>query len=45
MIEASEVHDLLTVIHDILDRAVSKWVGNAAHVLAYLLNSASRQSC
>ena len=31
------------MIHDILDNAVSKWVGNTAHTLAYLLNPISRQ--
>ena len=34
-----------TRIHDILDRAVSKWVGNTAHILEYLFNSASRHYC
>ena len=32
-----------TKIHDILDSAVSKWVGHTAHILAYLFNSASGQ--
>ena len=41
----SEVHELLTKIHDILDNAVSTWFGNAGHILAYLFNSASRQHC
>ena len=40
-----EVHEPLTWIHDILDNAVSKWVGNAAHILAYIFNSALRQHC
>ena len=30
----SEVYQLLTKIHDILDSAVSKWVGNTACILA-----------
>ena len=34
-----------TRIHDIVDSAVSKHIGNAAHVLANILNSASRQCC
>ena len=38
-----EVHELLNLIHDILDNAVYKWVGSTAHILAYLFNSASRQ--
>ena len=32
-------------IHGILDKAVSKQVGNSAHILAYLFNSVSRQCC
>ena len=43
VIPVSEVHELLLRIHDILDKAVSKWVGNTAHILAYLFNSVSRQ--
>ena len=39
----SEVHELLLRIHDILDKAVSKQVGNSAHILTYLFNSISRQ--
>ena len=31
VIAASEVHELLTKIHDILDNAMSKLVGNTAH--------------
>ena len=42
---ASEVHELLTMIHDILDSALSKWACNTAHVLAYPSNSASLQCC
>ena len=34
---ASEVHELLTKIHNILDSAVSKHFGNKAPLLAYLL--------
>ena len=39
------VHELLPKIHDILGCALSKWVGNAACILAYLLNFASKQHC
>ena len=39
----TEVHELITKINYILDTAVSKWVGNAAYILAYLFNSASLQ--
>ena len=39
----SEVHELLLQIHGILDKAVSKQVGNSAHILAHLFNSVSRQ--
>ena len=42
VIAASEVHELLTKIHYILGNAVSKWVGNMAHILVYLFRSASR---
>ena len=45
MISASEVHELLIKIHDILDDVVSKQAGNMAHILAYLFNSASRKHC
>ena len=43
VIAAAEVHELLTKIHNILDSAVSKWVGNPACILAYPFNSAPRQ--
>ena len=43
VISISEVYELLTNIHDILDNAVSKQVGNTACILAHLFNSASRQ--
>ena len=43
IIPISEVHELLTKIHDILDCATSPWVGNTTHILAF--NSASRKSC
>ena len=39
----SEVCDLLLWIHGILDKAVSKQVGNSVHILAHLFNSVSRQ--
>ena len=45
MVSVSEVHELLTKIHDILDNAMSKWIGNTAHTLAHVFNSASRQHC
>ena len=41
----SEVCELLLKVHDILDKAVSKQVGNSAHILAYLFNLFSRQHC
>ena len=44
-IPVSEVCELLLQIHDILDKAVSKQVGNSACILAYLFNSVSRQHC
>ena len=43
VIPVSEVHELLLQIHNILDKAVSKRIGNLAHILAYLFNSVSRQ--
>ena len=43
IIPASEVHELLLKVHNILDNAVSKWVGNSAHILAHVFNSVSRQ--
>ena len=45
VIPLSEVHELLLHIHDILDKAVSKQVGNSARILEYLFNSVSRQYC
>ena len=42
VIPVSEVLELLTKIDGILNNAVSKCVGNSAHILAYVLNSASR---
>ena len=45
VIPVPEVHELPLQIHDILDKAVSKWVGNLAHILACLFNSVSRQHC
>ena len=43
VIAASEVHELCIKIYDILDNAVSKQVGDTAHILVYLFfNSASR---
>ena len=43
VIPVSEVHELLIKIHDILDNAMSKWVGNSDHMLAHVINSTSRQ--
>ena len=45
VIPVSEVCELLLKIHDILDKAVSKPVGNSACILANLFNSVSRQHC
>ena len=43
VIPVSEVHELLLQIHGILDKAVSKQVGNSARILAHFFNSVSRQ--
>ena len=43
VIPVSEVRELLLQIHGILDKAVSKQVGNLACILAHLFNSVSRQ--
>ena len=43
VIPVSEVRALLLQIHGILDKAVSKRVGNSARILAHLFNSVSRQ--
>ena len=43
VIPVSEVCELLLRIHEILDKAVSKQVGNSACILAHLFNSVSRQ--
>ena len=43
VIPVSEVHELLLWIHGILDKAVSKRVGNSACILAHLFNCVSRQ--
>ena len=43
VIPVSEVCELLLRIHGILDKDVSKRVGNSACILAHLLNSVSRQ--
>ena len=45
VIPVSEVCELLLWIHGILDKAVSKQVGNLACILAHLFNSVSRQHC
>ena len=43
IIHVSGVHELLIKTHEILDNAVSKWVGNSADTLAPVFNFASRQ--
>ena len=43
VIPVSEVRELLLWIHGILDKAVSKQVGNSACILAHLFNSVSWQ--
>ena len=43
VIPVSEVHELFLWIHGISYKAVSKPVGNSAHILAHLFNSVSRQ--
>ena len=45
VISVSEVCELLIKVHDILDNAVSKWVGNFTHILVHVFNSASGQYC
>ena len=35
ILSVPEVHHLLGKIHNILDKAVIKWVGNVAHILAF----------
>ena len=42
VIPVSEVCELLLQIHGFLDKAVSKQVGNSAHILAHLFKSVSR---
>ena len=42
IIPVSKVCELLLKVHDILDNAVSKQVGNSAQMLAHVLNSVSR---
>ena len=42
MISVSEVFELLTKIHDILDNAMSKWAGNTVHILTHVFNFAFR---
>ena len=39
----SEICELLLRVHDILDSAVSKQVGNSAGILVHVFNSVSRQ--
>ena len=43
VIPVQEVLKFLTKIHDILENAVCKEVGNTVHILVSLFNSASRQ--
>ena len=40
VIPVPEVCELLIKVHDILDNAVSKQVGNSAHILVHVFNSA-----
>ena len=42
VIPVQKVLKLLTKIHDILDNAMSMWVGNAAQILASVFNSPTR---
>ena len=44
VIPVSEVHELLSKIHDVIDNSMSKQMANTAHISAYL-HSASRQCC
>ena len=44
-ITTTNQHELLLKVHNILDSAVSKWVGNSAHILAHVFNSVCRQCC
>ena len=43
VIPVSNVCELLTKVHYILDNAVFKWVGNSACILVHVFNFASRQ--
>ena len=43
VIPMSEGYELHNKIYNIGDNALLKWVGNTAHILAYLFNSTSRQ--
>ena len=43
VIPLSEVCELPIKVHDILDNAMSKWVGNSACILVHVFNFASRQ--
>ena len=43
VIPVLEVHELLAKIHDILNNALFKWVGNTAFLLGYFFNSTTRQ--
>ena len=43
VIPVNEMCELLLWIHGILDKAVAKWVGISACILAHLFNSVSRQ--
>ena len=45
VIPVSKVCELLIKVHNILDNAVSKWVGKLACISAHAFNSASRQHC
>ena len=43
VIPVSEMRELLLKVHDILDSAVSKQIGNSACILAHVFNYVSRQ--
>ena len=43
VLPVSEVHELLLKVYNILDNAVSKQVGNSAHILAHVFNYVSRR--
>ena len=44
VIPVLEALGLLSMVHDILDKTVSKQVGNATHILAFLLRLSNVQA-